>query len=141
MHVHAAANAALNLTALVLLCVGIARVKRGDVPGHKRMMLSALVVSSVFLVSYVTRATLAGELQTFPKVSPWRGIYLVILATHTVLAAIVPFLALRTAYLGWKERIAQHRRWAKVTFPIWAYVSATGVVIYAMLYHVAPGLE
>ena len=140
MHAHAALNAALNLTSLVLLIAAVRRVRRGDVPGHKRLILTALAVSAAFLVSYLIRMASAGEVQRFPEVAPWRAVYLVVLLSHTVLAALVPILAVRTAWLGLRDRRPAHRRWARVTFPIWCYVSATGVLIYVMLYHLAPAL-
>ncbi len=137
---HAALNAALNLTSGVLLVAGWRAVRARKIGLHKRLMLSALGVSVVFLVSYLTRFALKGETTRFPDVGTWRSVYLCVLLTHTVLAAIVPFLALRTAWLGWKDRLASHRRLARWTLPIWLYVSVTGVVIYAMLYHLAPAL-
>jgi putative membrane protein len=137
---HAALNAALNLTSGVLLFVGWRAIKGGDRERHKRLMLSALGVSVLFLVSYVSRMALAGEPKRFPDAGWVKGLYLAILLTHTVLAAAVPFLALRTVFLAWKERWESHRRLARFTFPIWIYVSVTGVVIYGMLYHLAPAL-
>ncbi len=132
---HAALNAGLNLTSGVLLLFGWFAIRRRDVARHKRLMLSALVVSALFLVSYGLRFALAGGAKTFPDVGWPRTVYLVVLLTHSLLAAIVPFLALRTVWLAWKGRFEAHRRIARWTFPIWIYVSVTGVVVYAMLYH------
>ena len=137
----AALNAALNFTAGVLLVTGYVAIKRGDAERHKKLMISALVVSVLFLVSYLTRMALAGEPRKFPDAGWVKTLYLVILGTHTLLAAAVPFLALRTVFLAWKERWESHRRLARWTFPIWVYVSVTGVVIYGMAYHLAPLLE
>jgi len=133
-------NAALNATAAVLLIVGLLFIKRGKVTAHRNTMLTAFAVSIAFLACYLTyHAALraeTGEAGTkFQGASPVREIYLSILLTHVLLAAVVPFLALRTIYLGLRDRRLQHRRWARWTFPIWLYVSVTGVFIYLMLYH------
>jgi uncharacterized membrane protein YozB (DUF420 family) len=137
----AALNAGLNATAGVLLVLGYLAIRRRDVERHKRLMIAALGVSVLFLISYLTRIALAGEHREFPDLGWVKTLYLVILGTHTLLAAAVPFLALRTVFLAWKERWESHRRLARWTFPIWVYVSVTGVVIYAMAYHLAPALE
>ena len=137
---HAALNAALNFTSGVVLFSGWVAIKRGNPARHKQLMLTALGVSVVFLVSYLIRFFGAGGTTRFPDVGWVRSVYLVILLTHTVLAALVPFLALRTVFLAWKERWESHKRLARWTFPIWIYVSVTGVVIYGMLYHLAPAL-
>ncbi len=117
---------------------GFLQIRAGRERAHKLCMLSALGVSMLFLVSYVVYHALHGS-QPFWGKGGLRTVYLTILATHVVLAAAVPFLALRTAWLGLKDRRLQHRRWAKWTFPIWLYVSVTGVVIYVMLYLLGPG--
>lgn len=137
---HAALNAALNFTSGVLLFCGWLAIKRGDRELHRKLMLSALLVSALFLVSYVIRFVGKGGTTHFPDVGWIRTVYLGILLTHTILAAVVPFLALRTVFLAWKERWDAHRKLARITFPIWIYVSVTGVVIYGMLYHLAPTL-
>ena len=137
----AALNAALNAVAGVMLVLGYVAIKRGDPERHKRLMLSALAVSVLFLISYVTRMVLAeGQSKTFPDLGWIKTAYLLILATHVLLAALVPFMALRTVFLAWKERWESHRRLARWTFPIWIYVSVTGVVVYAMAYHLGPAL-
>jgi len=138
---HAALNAALNFTSGELLFAGWLAIKRGDRERHKALMLSALGVSVLFLVSYVIRFAGKGGTTRFPDVGWIRSVYLVILLTHTVLAAVVPFLAVQTVFLAWKERWAAHRELARWTFPIWIYVSVTGVVIYVMLYRLAPALS
>ncbi len=138
---HAALNAALNLTCMSLLIAGFLAIRRGHRERHGRLMLTALGVAAAFLISYTIRFLGAGETTRFPEDAGWvRALYLGILLTHTVLAAIVPFLALRTVWLARKERWDAHRRLARWTFPVWLYVSVTGVVIYVMLYHVAPAL-
>lgn len=133
-------NAGLNLTATGLLLAGYVHVKRGRVETHKRCMLGALGVSAAFLASYVTYHALFPP-RVFGGEGSVRTLYLAVLASHVVLAALVPFLALRTAWLGLKDRRDTHRRWARWTFPIWLYVSVTGVAVYVMLYLLWPGGE
>ena len=99
-------------------------------------MLSAFACSTLFLACYLTRYALEGT-HAYPGSGWVRTVYLSVLATHVVLAAAVPALALRTLYLALRRRIDSHRRWARVTFPIWIYVSFTGVWVYWMLYHYA----
>jgi uncharacterized membrane protein YozB (DUF420 family) len=120
-------NAGLNTLATVLLIVGYAFVRRGNVAAHRASMLAAFLVSVLFLVSYVIYHYHAGSVR-FPGTGTVRVVYLTILATHVVLAAIVPPLALLTLARG------RHRRVARWTLPIWLYVSVTGVVVYVMLY-------
>ena len=97
-------------------------------------MLSACVVSALFLVCYLIRVVLTGT-HRFPGEGLWRAVYLVILSTHMLLAVIVPVLALRAVQLAWQSRIEAHRRIVRYAYPIWLYVSVTGVIVYAMLYH------
>jgi putative membrane protein len=127
-------NATLNGISGVLLVIGWRLIRAGREDLHRACMLSAFVVSSLFLASYLTRVTLGGT-HVYPGTGWDRTLYLVILVTHVVLAAAVPFLALRTLYLALRRRLETHRRWARVTLPIWIYVSVTGVVVYWMLYH------
>lgn len=127
-------NAVLNSIAFVLLLTGIAQIKRGNEEAHKKLMISALVVSTLFLISYLTHHTLVGLTVKYAGPDWGKTPYLLMLLAHTVLAALVPFLALRTAFLGFKERRAQHKKWAKFTAPIWIFVSLTGVLIYFVLY-------
>ncbi len=132
-------NAALNLTSTVLLVAGFVAVKSGRIERHRALMLSALGASTLFLVGYLTRFALSGA-HRFPDVGWPRTAYLVLLASHTLLAAVVVPLVLRTAFLALRRRFGQHRRIARLTWPTWLYVSVTGVVVYVMLYHVAPAL-
>lgn len=148
-------NATLNAIAAVLLVVGLVMIKRGRVLAHKRVMLSAFGVSIVFLLCYLWYHYQVGSVEfTHPGVI--RYVYLVILATHIILAATVPVLAIWTIYLGLRAtgscccggsaatgddlavHRAKHRRMAHWTYPIWLYVSVTGVVVYVMLYHLWP---
>ena len=130
-------NAALNAAATVLLVTGLVLIKRGRETAHKRAMLAAFVVSMMFLACYLAYHAQAGHVK-FSGPEPVRSIYLAILGSHVLLAATVPFLAGTTIYLGLRDRRAGHRRLAVWTFPIWLYVSITGVVIYLMLYHLYP---
>ena len=126
-------NAFLNGTAFVLLLCGFVAIRNRKIDLHKKLMGSAFVVSCVFLVSYLTRFYLTGA-HRYPGTGWLRTVYLTILLTHTVLAATVPVLAIISIRLALKNKIEKHRRVSRWTLPIWMYVSATGVVIYFMLY-------
>lgn len=130
----ATVDAVLNALAFALICAGLVAIKRGNVELHKKLMLGAVAMSALFLVCYVTYHLNAPPVK-FTGEGWIRPVYFTLLISHVVLAAVQVPLILRTVYLGLKDRRAQHRKWAKVTTPIWLYVSLTGVVIYAMLYH------
>jgi putative membrane protein len=136
------ANAALNGLAGLLLVVGYVAIRQRRETAHKWIMLSAFAVSVVFLASYLTRVALGG-LHKFPEYPPpaVRVAYLVLLASHVILAAAVPFLAVATIALGVLDRRAAHRRLAWITFPVWLYVSITGVLVYLALYQLYPPRE
>lgn len=135
-------NAFLNGLAGLLLVVGYVLVRRGKYVAHRNVMLASFLVSAAFLVSYLLYHFVfkEGVSTPFPSYPPsWaRYLYFAILISHTLLAALVPFLAMWTIYLGLRNRRPSHRRWARITWPIWLYVSLTGVVVYAMLYHIYP---
>jgi putative membrane protein len=97
-------------------------------------MGSAFCVSAAFLVSYLTRVYISGT-HKYPGAGTWKAIYLVVLLTHMLLAVVTPPLAIRTLFLAWKRRFAEHKRLNRFTLPIWMYVSVTGVVVYVLLYH------
>ncbi len=126
-------NATLNSIATVLIVCGLVAIKRGHVQGHKRFMLAAFGVSTVFLASYLTYHLSAPAVK-FTREGWIRPVYFFILLTHIVLAAVQLPLILMTIRLGLRDERARHRRWAKVTAPIWLYVSVTGVVVYVLLY-------
>lgn len=126
-------NAIFNSLAAVSLLLGLLFIRQKKITAHRACMVTAFILSILFLISYLTRFYLTGT-HRYPGTGWDRTVYLIILGSHTPLAALVPFLALRTLYLAVKDRIASHRRWARVTFPIWLYVNVTGVVIYLMLY-------
>ncbi len=139
IHPLATLNAVLNATATVLLIVGYRLIKRRREVAHKRVMLTAFGVSIAFLASYLTYHLLMVGSVPFQGTGWIRPIYYSILLTHVLLAATVPVLASITIYFGLRDRRLSHRRIARVTYPIWLYVSITGVVIYALLYHLYPG--
>ena len=129
-------NATLNATSAVLLALGYRFIRRRRIAAHRACMLAAFGVSIVFLVSYLVYHVQVGSVR-FPWTGWVRGLYLTILATHTVLAALVPPLAIITLYRALGGQFERHRRIARWTFPIWFYVSVTGVVVYWMLYVLA----
>jgi len=135
-------NASLNGLAAVLLVVGFVLIKKKRETAHKRVMLNCFAISVLFLISYLFFHFVVkdGKPTRFPQDAPTaaRTTYLSILLTHTILAAAVPFLAVITIYLGLKDRRRAHRRLARWTFPIWLYVSVTGVIVYWMLYQMFP---
>ena len=128
-----ALNATLNAVSALFLTAGYLLIRRGDRVNHQRAMLGALGTSALFLVSYVTYHLNVGS-KPFPGEGPVRAVYLTILLTHIVLAAVILPMALVTANRGLRARFDAHVRLARWTLPIWMYVSVTGVVIYVMLY-------
>ncbi|HYO80023.1 MAG TPA: DUF420 domain-containing protein [Bryobacteraceae bacterium] len=128
-----ALNAALNATATVLLIYGWTLIRRRRIEQHRRIMLTAFGVSVAFLISYLAYHAQVGSVR-FQGTGTIRTVYLSILLTHTVLAAIVPFLAVLSLWRGWTGDYERHRAIARWTLPIWLYVSVTGVVVYWMLY-------
>lgn len=129
-----AVNATLNATAAVLLTAGYILIRRRQITAHRRVMLTAFAVSVVFLVCYLIYHAQVGSVH-FPGTGAIRTVYFTILITHTILAACVPVLAIITLNRALKARFDKHRQIARWTFPIWLYVSVTGVVVYVMLYH------
>ncbi len=138
-----AINAGLNGLCTILLIVGLVLVKRRRIDAHRRVMLSAFGLSAVFLALYVTdklwKRYAYGEMHTsFNGEGVARTAYFLILFSHLVLAMAVPVLAIVLIRLGLTGRFERHRRIARYAWPIWMYVSITGVVIYLMLYHFNP---
>ncbi len=133
-------NAALNATSAVLLALGYRAIRAGHLRRHRALMLAAVATSTVFLASYLTRVALTGT-HRFPGGGALRAAYLVLLGSHTLLAALAAPLVLRTLFLALRARFPAHRRIARVTLPVWLYVSVTGVLVYAVLYHLAPALR
>lgn len=133
-------NASLNATSAVLLVLGWRAIRAGRRDRHQALMISALATSGLFLVGYLTRVALTGT-HRFPGTGALRTGYLLLLGSHTLLAAaIVPLIGF-TVFHAWKGDFAAHRRVARYTLPTWLYVSVTGVLVYFMLYWVAPNVS
>jgi putative membrane protein len=132
-----AVNATLNATSAVLLVLGFRAIRAGDRRRHRALMLGAAGTSTLFLVSYVTRVALTGT-HRFPGAGALKATYLAVLGSHTVLAAVAAPLVVGTLVLALRARFPSHRRVARWTLPVWLYVSVTGVLVYVMLYHLAP---
>jgi uncharacterized membrane protein YozB (DUF420 family) len=128
-----ALNAALNTTAALLLLWGYSLIRRRNFEAHKKVMLAAFATSVLFLVSYLVYHYNAGSVK-FQKTGPIRTVYFTILLTHTILAAAVAPMAAMTLYRAWTNQLQLHRKLARITLPIWLYVSVTGVAVYWMLY-------
>lgn len=127
-------NASLNALAGVLLIVGYALIRQRRIEWHRRVMLAAFGVSTLFLLCYLYYHFQIGGTKHFPGTGTIRTVYLGILLTHTILAAAVPFLAVASLWRGLGGQYELHRKVARWTLPIWLYVSVTGVVVYWMLY-------
>jgi putative membrane protein len=129
-------NAALNATATVLISAGFILIKKGNRDTHRAVMLTAGFVSAVFLIGYVTHKILIRGVHTpFGGESPaLRAFYYTMLLTHIVLAIAIAYLVPRTFLFAIKGDFVSHKRWARFTFPIWLYVSVTGVLVYFFLY-------
>lgn len=123
-----------NCAAAVSMGLGFIAIKAGQRVRHKRLMLSAFASSCVFLALYVTRIILFGDAH-FRGQGAWRVFYLGMLASHVLLALGTAPLVITTLTLGLRDRHPTHEKVARVTLPIWAYVSITGVLVYLMLYH------
>ena len=128
-----AINASLNALSAVLLVTGYILLRHRQREAHKYAMLAAFSVSVLFLISYLVYHYQVGSVR-FPRTGTIRTVYLSILLTHTILAAAVPVLSILTLRRAFQRRFPAHRKIARWTFPIWLYVSLTGVVVYWMLY-------
>jgi putative membrane protein len=133
-------NAALNATSALLLLAGFLAIRRGAWRVHRGFMLAACASSVIFLAGYFTRIALTG-VHRFPGTGGLKALYLAVLLSHTVLAAVAAPLVLRTLFLATRARFPAHRRIARATLPVWMYVSVTGVVVYVMLYHLVPAIR
>lgn len=130
-----ALNATLNATSAVLLAAGYLAIRRRQVRVHRACMIGAFVTSIVFLVSYLVYHYQVGTTR-FPGAGWIRPLYFGLLGSHTLLAALIPPLAVTTLALALRGRFVRHARLARWTLPTWFYVSVTGVVIYVLLYQV-----
>jgi putative membrane protein len=126
-------NALLNASSALLLITGYGFIRKHRVSAHRACMLSAFICSTLFLISYVTYHAHAGTVH-FNRHGLIRTVYFTILTSHTLLAALIVPLVLRTLYLAFQNRFEAHKRLARWTLPLWLYVSVTGVLIYEMLY-------
>ncbi len=129
-----AIDATLNAASALLLMTGYVFIRRKNVQAHKACMLSAVVTSTLFLVCYLWYHSHHGVTR-FAGHGVARGFYLTLLASHTVLAAVIVPMVLVTVCRAWREMFDRHKRIARWTLPLWIYVSVTGVVVYWMLYH------
>jgi putative membrane protein len=127
-----ALNALLNGLCTVALLAGFYFIRQRNIPAHRVSMMTAFVFSSLFLVSYITNHALHGETH-FPGFGTVRAVYLSILASHVILSVVALPMVLTTFFFSLSGRLRQHRKIARLTLPIWLYVSVTGVVVYAML--------
>ncbi len=130
----AALNACLNGTTALLLLLGYRAIRQHRRERHQRLMIGALATSTLFLMSYLTRISLTG-IHRFSGEGILRTFYLALLTSHTILAAVTPVLAVTVLVLALRGKFPVHRRLARITLPIWLYVSLTGVMVYLMLYH------
>lgn len=124
------ANALLNFLSAIFLSAGLFYIKHGRKKDHQRCMVTAFALSVLFLVLYVIRYAMTGPT---PYTGPFRPIYLLILGTHIPLAAVTPVLALITISRALRGDFIRHKKIARITFPIWMYVSITGLIVYGML--------
>ena len=125
-------NAVLNAITTILLLFGFYYIRKGNMKKHKIMMLSSFGTSTMFLITYV----IYHWYKIGPKeyIGEWTEVYYFILITHIIFAVIILPLALITLYRGWNMHLNHHRKLAKITLPLWLYVSLTGIVVYMMLY-------
>lgn len=135
MFSHAALNASLNGISAILLAGGYAAIRSGKRDVHKRFMVSAFAVSTVFLASYLVYHYRVGHVE-FHGQGLVRKVYFVLLLSHTVLAIVIVPLILVTLRRAWLEKFDKHRHIARWTLPLWFYVCVTGVIVYVMLYQV-----
>ncbi len=138
--IHPAINAALNLTCFVFLVLGRVAIASGNVALHRKRMLTAFAAATVFLVSYVIRFATTGA-HKYPGTGWDRDFYLTLLLSHMALALVLVPIVIVTLRRALRADYAAHRRIVKYTWPIWMYVSVTGVIVYLMLYQLAPALH
>jgi putative membrane protein len=132
VHIFATINAVINGTVAILLLLGLLTVKQKNYRIHKKIMLTSMVLSILFLLSYIAHHTLTGD-TIRPADAPYRGFYLFILITHIVLAAVILPFILFTAYRALISEFPAHKKHARITWPIWFYVAITGVLVYWMI--------
>jgi putative membrane protein len=126
-------NSVFNSLSAICLMAGFIAIKKGNKEVHKRFMISALIFSSVFLLGYLTYHYHHGS-TIFPDLGWIKTLYLLILFPHIILAAVMVPMIIMTFYYAFSEKFEKHKKLAKITFPIWMYVSVTGVIIYLMVH-------
>lgn len=131
-HIFATLNAVINSIVSLLLIVAYVLVRQKNYEAHKKAMLTAIVLSAFFLITYIAHHLFAGETK-FGGVGTPRIIYLVLLASHIILATVILPVILFTAYQSLTGAYAKHKKWARYTFPLWLYVSITGVIVYLLI--------
>lgn len=130
-------NAILNASSSIFMIAGYIFIRQQNKTAHRNCMIGAVTSSALFIISYLIYHAVHGSTK-FLGQGLIRPIYFAILLTHTTLAAVALPLVITTFYRGWKDDLKRHKKIAKWTFPIWLYVSVTGVVVYFMLYHLYP---
>jgi putative membrane protein len=131
-HVFATVNAFINGSVAFLLLAALFFVKQKNYVLHKRLMLSAMILSSLFLISYIAHHVLTGD-TVYPKDAPMRAFYFIVLITHIILAAVILPFILFTTYRGLTADFQAHKKIARITWPIWFYVAVSGVIVYWMI--------
>lgn len=131
-HLFASINAFINGSVAILLAIALIAVKQKNYSLHKRLMLLAMILSSLFLVSYIAHHVLTGD-TAYPKDAPMRAFYFIVLITHIILAAVILPFILFTTYRGLTADFQAHKKIARITWPIWFYVAVSGVIVYWMI--------
>ena len=134
--IHPALNAVLNATSAIFLTAGFLAIRRRQIALHRSCMIAAVSASALFLVSYVARVASTGS-HPYPGDGWDKAVYLGILFSHMLLAIVILPMMLRTLFLARRERFTEHRRIARVLWPMWIYVCLTGIAVYFILYHFA----
>jgi putative membrane protein len=131
-HLFASINAFINGSVAILLATALIAVKQKNYSLHKRLMLLAMILSSLFLVSYIAHHVFTGD-TAYPKDAPMRAFYFIVLITHIILAAVILPFILFTTYRGLTADFQSHKKIARITWPIWFYVAVSGVIVYWMI--------
>lgn len=131
-HIFATVNAVINSAVSLMLIAAYILVREKKYDAHKKVMLLAIALSGLFLISYIAHHLFAGETK-FGGVGMVRTFYLLLLITHIILAAVILPVILFTAYQSLTGEYAKHKKWARYTFPLWLYVSITGVIVYLLI--------
>jgi len=132
--IHPFINACLNMLSATFMIAAVISVKKGNRALHEKLMFAAVGCSMAFLISYLIRKFTAGD-TPYQGTGIWRYVYFGILIPHVSLALTVPFGVGRAIFLAKKERFVEHRKFVRKFFPIWCFVSVTGVIVYLFLFH------